>query len=461
MARNRVIYQSQALFIAPTATGAQISGVAADGAGPITAAPFGPVSSGSLSSGISLLKKMDRIQSCNFNFTINRQDINEFGKLARIDSIINEPPTVGLDFSYYVTDGYNERLLGFNVTGVGADNTTSIDTNTAANAQCISGLLADLQGNNYYILTVDEGEDVVGGAVLGGTSNIVAIGNGFVTDYSFEASVGGLPTASITVEAFNIKTDTFANPTVSEADDISGSDLNKVSNSFVSGDSPAVNLFNTPAEKFTAIGKAYKLDQSRQFEGTMAGVDGVNFTGFTTGESTISALRPGDITLSFPQGDGFVAISGSNQAHIQSFNFSIPLSRTVLQRLGSVFGYTRVVDVPINFDLSISAVVSELREANLFDVMAENNKNNFTLTLNDSNATTPVPKMQYTIKGAILQSETYSESIGDNQSVDLVYTVQVGGANDTTNGVFMSGNYKDQLDSITSGFFKLGTAKLD
>ncbi len=461
MARNRVIYQSQALFIAPTATGAQISGVTADGSGPITAAPFGPVSSGSLSSGISLLKKMDRIQSCNFNFTINRQDVNEFGKLARIDSIINEPPTVGLDFSYYVTDGYNERLLGFNVTGVGADNTTSIDTNTAANAQCISGLLADLQGNNYYILTVDEGEDVVGGAVLGGTSNIVAIGNGFVTDYSFEASVGGLPTASITVEAFNIKTDTFANPTASAADDISGSDLNKVSNSFVSGDSPAVNLFNTPAEKFTEIGKAYKLDQSRQFEGTMTGSPGVNFTGFTTGTSAISALRPGDITLSFPEGDGFVAISGSNQAHIQSFNFSIPLSRTVLQRLGSVFGYTRVVDVPINFDLSISAVVSELREANLFDVMAQNTKNNFTLTLNDSNATTPVPKMQYTIKGAILQSETYSESIGDNQSVDLVYTVQVGGANDTTNGVFMSGNYKDQLDSITSGFFKLGTAKLD
>ena len=109
---------------------------------------------------------MDRIQSCNFNFTINRQDVNEFGKLARIDSIINEPPTVGLDFSYYVTDGFNERLLGFNVTGVvdgQAPGGASIDTNTAVNAQCISGLLSDLQGNNYYILTVDEGEDVVGG----------------------------------------------------------------------------------------------------------------------------------------------------------------------------------------------------------------------------------------------------------------------------------------------------------
>ena len=464
MARNRVIYQSQALFIAPSATGAQVSGVNSVGTGPIASAPFGPVSTGSLGSGISLLKKMDRIQSCNFNFTINRQDVNEFGKLARIDSIINEPTTVGLDFSYYVTDGFNERLLGFNVTGVvdgQGPGGTSIDTNTAVSAQCISGLLSDLQGNNYYILTVDEGEDVVGGKVLGGTSNVVSIGNGFITDYSFEASVGGLPTASITVEAFNIKTDTFAAASGTNGFDLGGTAMSGVKNSYVSGDSPAVNLFNTPAEKFTSIGKAYKLDESREFQGTIRTAEGVNFTGFTTGESLISALRPGDITLSFPEGDGFVAISGSNQAHIQSLHFSIPLSRTVLQRLGSVFGYTRVVDVPINFDLSISAVVSELREANLFDIMAENTKNNFTLTLNDSNATTPVPKMRYTIKGAILHSETYSESIGDNQSVDLVYTVQVGGANDTTNGVFMSGNYKNQLDSITSGFFKLGTAKLD
>jgi hypothetical protein len=157
MARNRVIYQSQALFIAPSSTGVQVSGISANGLA-TTGSPFSPVSTGSLASGISLLKKMDRIQNCNFNFTINRQDINEFGKLARIDSIVMEAPTVGLDFSYYVTDGYNERLLGFNITGV-------TDTNIANGAQAISGLLADLQGNNYYILTVDEGEDVVGGTL--------------------------------------------------------------------------------------------------------------------------------------------------------------------------------------------------------------------------------------------------------------------------------------------------------
>ena len=63
MARNRVIYQSQALFIAPSSTGVQVSGVLANGVA-ATATPFTPESTGSLASGISLLKKMDRIQNC-------------------------------------------------------------------------------------------------------------------------------------------------------------------------------------------------------------------------------------------------------------------------------------------------------------------------------------------------------------------------------------------------------------
>ena len=40
MARNRVIYQSQALFIAPSATGAQVSGVNQGGSGPIDICSF-------------------------------------------------------------------------------------------------------------------------------------------------------------------------------------------------------------------------------------------------------------------------------------------------------------------------------------------------------------------------------------------------------------------------------------
>ena len=444
MARNRVIYQSQALFIAPSSTGTQVSGVDTAGTGP-TASPSKPENTGALASGISLLKKMDRIQSCNFNFTINRQDINEFGKLARIDSVVMEAPTVGLDFSYYVTDGYNERLMGFNITGV-------TDSNIVNSAQAISGLLADLQGNNYYILTVDEGEDVVGGT-LAPSSTIVGIGNGFISEYSFEASVGAIPTASVTVEAFNIKSDATEVPvslTTSNAPAESHVGANIVT---ITGNSPAIDLFAQPASKLTNIGNSYKLDYSRNFTGSIGAAAGVNFTGFTTGVSTVSALRPGDIVLSLGTSRGMTKLS---DAHIQSFSFTLPLSRTILQRLGNTFGFARVVDVPINMDVTISAIVSELQDKNLFDALVSQN-NDLSITLKDSNSNN---KIRYDIKNALLQSETYSENLGDNQTVDLTYSVQIGGANDTTAGLFMSGSYQNYLDAITSGFFKLGTGKL-
>jgi hypothetical protein len=444
MARNRVIYQSQALFIAPSSTGVQVSGADSAGTG-FTASPFTPTDTGSLASGISLLKKMDRIQNCNFNFTINRQDINEFGKLARIDSIVMEAPTVGLDFSYYVTDGYNERLMGFNITGV-------TDTNIVNGAQAISGLLADLQGNNYYILTVDEGEDVVGGT-LTPNSTIVGIGNGFVSEYSFEASVGAIPTASVTVEAFNIKSDSAETITTvttgnAPATSVVGADITSIT-----GNSAAINLFATPATKFTSIGSAYKLDYSRAFSGAIGAAAGVNFTGFTTGVSSVSALRPGDIVLSLGNSVGLTNLA---DAHIQSFSFTLPLSRTILQRLGNTFGFARVVNVPINMDVSISAIVSELKDQNLFDALTSGTQT-LSITLKNSSSAN---KIVYEIRGALLSSETYSENLGDNQTVDLTYSVQIGGANDTTAGLFMSGSYQNELDSITSGFFKLGTGKI-
>ena len=414
MARNRVIYQSQALFIAPSSTGCQVSGLLNANA------PFGPAASGSLVSGTSLLKKLDRVQNCNFNFTINRQDINEFGKLARIDSIVMESPTVGLDFSYYVTDGLNERLMGFNVTGV-------TDNSTVNGAQCISGLLSDIQGNNYYILTVQEGEDVVGSASSTtpiASNTIVGIGNGFISEYSFDASVGAIPTASVTVEAFNIKADA----------------LTGEGNGVITGTSPAINILTSPAVKLTDSGKAYMLSGA-----------------FTTGVSTVTALRPGDIVLTLPSTtDGMSDIQGANSAHIQSFQFTIPLARTILQRLGNTFGFARVINVPINMDVTISAIVSELKTMNLFDKLTSVTKSDFSIALKDSSS---VQKMIYSFNGAILNSETYSENLGDNQTVDLTFGLQLGGANDTGNGVFMSGSYNP--DAIISGFYKLGTGKLN
>lgn len=432
MARNRVIYQSQALYIAPNSTGIQV--ISSTGTNPATST----YNSGQLASGTSLLYKLDRVQNCNFNFTINRQDINELGQLARIDTIVNESPTVGLDFSYYITDGLNERLLGFNFSGRKNATGIPIDTQSVSGASAISGLMVDTQGNNFYILTVDEGEDVVGASLAAGNSSVISIGNGFVTDYSVEAAVGSIPTASVTIEAFNIQSD--ANSKVQLAN----------GNYVLTGRSPAINYSATPATRLIDTNRGYVIN------------DSIN----NTGNSSITALRPGDIVLSLPVNEGFTNLdSATDKAHIQNFSFSIPLTRDVLQRLGNTFGFARVLQVPLNMEVTMNAVVNELQSNDIFDQLCGSpGKKDFTVTLNQcadiGGSITPV--ISYFIRGAILTSESYSLDIGGNQTVDLTYSVQIGGANDVNNGIFFSGTYStgSYLDqAVLNNYYKLGTAK--
>ena len=157
MSRNRVIYQSESLFVSNSAT-ASTSGDH---------------------------HELIRVQSANYGFTINRQDVNQFGNLARIDSLVLEPPTVNFDFSYYITDGFNEKALGFNVT---------------ENAQFASGFLESSSGRNFYIVTSDECQDATTFAANDPYS-LIGIGNAFLSDYSIDLSVGSLPTANVSFEA--------------------------------------------------------------------------------------------------------------------------------------------------------------------------------------------------------------------------------------------------------------------
>ena len=47
--------------------------------------------------------------------------------------------------------------------------------------------------------------------------------------------------------------------------------------------------------------------------------------------------------------------------------------------------------------------------------------------------------IQYIFKGARLESESFSSTIGDNKTVDLTFSAQVGGSDDPNNGVYISG----------------------
>lgn len=375
MARTRVIYQSEALFVD-------------DG----TLVPVATYPSGNI-------KQLHRVQSANYGFTVNRQDVNQFGNLARIDQISIEAPTVNLDFSYYLTTGNNESALGFSV-GTGTNTFSFISglIDSSVNANNI-GIIS---GRNYHILTVAEGNDA-----NNSTSNIyssspaartISIGNAQITNYSLEAAVGGIPTVSVTAEGIN---------------------LNVISGSV--GASPGINLESGT----TAPGITFTLPPP------------------VSGSVGVSALRPGDVTVIVADGivselpTGVEGGAANNTAcHIQNFSIEVPIGRSTLDRLGSRFGFSKVIDFPVEVTVNMTAVVADLKSSGAISTLLDADTTK-TLAFVFKVPGSANDRIVYEIRGAKLLSENFTSTIGDNKSVDVVFTTQIGSPQDTTNGVFV------------------------
>lgn len=372
MSRNRVIYQSEALFAGPD------KGTVADGVSGVHTS--------------TNTKQIQRVQSCNYSFNVDRQDVNQFGELASIDRVILSSPTVSLDFQYIVANLVNEKNLGFNMS-----------TTALGYVSAITGILGkQTDERNYFIKTVAEGSDAL--AVAIGTSgspaqSVIGIGNAFITNYTAEGSVGGFPTASLTVEALNMNVD--------------------------------------------SSGNGFRLPTVNPTDGTTISLTGVlPVVTQNAGSDSVSALRPGDVTITIVKTDSngmpsdYVGASIAD-AKIQSYNIGLDLSRTPLEKLGSKFAFSREIDFPLDVSFGIEANIGDLTTGNLADLV--NSDSNYDLTVDLKHPTTSTIQVRYHLKKAKLISQDFSSSIGDGKTVSLNWSAQVGGPNQTDIGFFLSG----------------------
>ena len=373
MARNRVTYANEVLMVSPTATGYQFLNGNAERPGE------------------SLLRQIKRVQSVNYSFGISRQKVYQYGQLGCIDNVVVEAPDVSLDFTYLLTDGKNEHLLGLN----NHNNTNLIS----------SDLASDRDGYNFYIYTTNQKDDAVSTnadaatrisqmeSQATGEKTVISLGNCYLSNYSVSASVGSVPTASVSVEGFNIKSDTksgaFFGPSKSPGIDITGG-------------VESTNDYKIPYE-------------------------------YVTSGEGIGAIRPGDIEVTVGDAGLFAGLGGTvngNNAHIQSFSLDVPMSRTTLQRVGSAFGYSKVLDLPIVASVSISALVADkpTSSQSLFTELYANNKSDLTLSMRKPSSLGSAAgdkAIVFSMKDAVLESESYGMSIGDGRTVDLTFTASI------------------------------------
>jgi hypothetical protein len=444
MARNRVIYQSEALYVSKNVNSTETGEH----------------------------RQLTRVQSANYNFSIDRKDVNQYGELARIDALVLKSPTVALDFSYYPTDGFNERALGFYVQRqvpvfTGDDGLLSTEDNgggfsgysTLGEGNFSSGQMGSSSGQHFYILTTSEGSDLNNENTLSGKS-VIGIGNGFLTNYSVDASVGNLATVKVTIEGLNMNSSTYQDQLTGF-----GSGVYRSGATYFTGRNPNPTL---PNAGYTFQNNIYATSDyqlgllSPQVDPTAgSATTGANGKPLAvklpnpshgTGSNTPSALRPGDIVLSF--GDygaategfatpianmsGTAAGIGSDGLHLQSASLALPLSRTPIERLGSRFAFARVVDFPIVSTLNVSAILNETQSRNLASMLDDNTERDVTIKIKSSKDTSK-DALIYMLKGSRLKSESFSSSIGSNKTVDLVFETQIGGPNDSKHGLFLSG----------------------
>jgi len=141
MARNRIIYQSQAVSV----NGNTLNGV----------------------------------QSVSYGLDLAREDINQFGQLGALDRVILEAPTSNMEVSYYVSGLTVEQLGGTNGLLSGA----------------ITGQTFPLR----VALKTDEKD------YAKGTASDILIQSGYLTSFSTEASVGAIPTQTLSFEGLDLQ----------------------------------------------------------------------------------------------------------------------------------------------------------------------------------------------------------------------------------------------------------------
>jgi len=385
--RTRVISQNKAVYVSPT--GWDI---------------YAGHNAGTTVTGRSMITghQLHRVDTFSFEMDLagTRQDVREFGQLARIGTINLEEINPTLSFGYFLGDGENELALGFHKTATGVSDSTG---------QMCSGQLSEhpiLSERNVYLLTVEEGKD----AFAMENSNemkteedkhdVVGFGNCFISSYSANFAIGEIPRADIEMQASNVVFYTGINS----------------------------GLLNPSLD----------LAGERNFSGT------TQLPAPDTGAEVPLVLRPQDVSVSFDEaagavGDGVAPIGGPSFSAlpIQSASIELPLAREVIQALGNELAYAKLLEFPIDVTMNLSSLTRDFASGALEYALtgaAENNKTDITLNITEPGVAGHT--LRYILKGAVLDNQSFSQGLDDNETVDLTFSAQIGGADTTTQGLF-------------------------
>ena len=387
MARNRIIYNVEGLYVAPY-SGEQ-----------------NPTSDYYLANNL-ILKRLEKIQDFNYSIQQPRLNVQAFGQKQNIFQGINGPPEVTFNFSYIPDGVTNENRLDFNVnhfSGYNAPMFSGLCTN--------SGLLND---RDFYLVINKNDNDLFSeNATLTNSlinpTNVTEIinsnsqnygllhfQNSYLTEYSFNLSLGNIPVVNQSYVADNIVFYT------------SGSGVKYTSLDLRSG----INQVNNDT---IIIPKALNYNQTA--------ISGQNI------------LLPADASVAFYTNNTTGVLFYKDT--IQSLDYSLSFNRKPYTAINYKFPLLRKMEFPINGKLNTSFIVEEDLAGSFFDTLNRDEDYNIVVDFNNTKA--GVNKTKFIFSGCKFTNINYDSSIGSNKTATLSFDFNLD-PDFGRRGLFVSGN---------------------
>ena len=415
MLKNRVLYNTQGLYIGPSpATGYHFINDVGQ-LNNITDNQY---------NNFNLIKKINRVTNFNYNITIPREEFKQLGKSKIADNTILNSPTVEVNFEYYLNGITNEVRMGWNVNHeftedvrsgelIYPDNFSTFifsglntyDTNKQPDVSPFWPGTNRSSKNLFLTITYGQNEDEVtrrlsSNEVFSRQANVISFGDGYMTSYDTSCSVGETPKAKIGFICDNVIFYTGSsgvgipaiNPKTRE---------NYDNIKFVLPEEPVPNDISIvlPSEITIDI----------QQTGNQSNIDMKDITGF---------------------GVAF------NDIKIQSYSIGMKFDRENMNSLGYKAPASRRINFPVPINLTVSAMVGDESVANLVNQIRQDDKYNITLKMKDRFSDAYI--LRYDFRKSALQSYDYSSSIQQDRRLNMTFKVNVT-PDDLTEGFFVSG----------------------
>lgn len=343
---------------------------------PVQAVFVGPSPATGVQASGSLLQVL-RTQTVSHDWSVQRESIYELGQYGAIARAIVKPPTVSSEIGWISTSAINESGLGLYIGG---------------DVSALKYLMDGTQlTKNYFIRVVPEGQSAAGYTGIDGS--VVGLGNCSISSYKAQGGLGQLPKVSVGLQGLNLN---YSN----HSDNI---------------DSPAVNPHNG-----LPIGLTATVPQA----GT--GLNG-----------QIAALLPGATQVSIGS-----SAFGLQSFAVQTYEVGFDLNLEPLQDLNDRYPYTYVPQFPVNCSVTVEVLARDFATGNLANFICQDPIYTLLFQINTPtcDGTTGANKINYILKNAKLDGESSQTSIGPNKTVTLKYTAPIGGPQEISSGLFISGS---------------------